>query len=151
MQFEDPPAPNNPSGLRMESGEEATAAKGSDLEEPPELGLEVASFLRGLLGTSKDEGDGMPLEPAVTEFSQWVPWRADKCKTPYLVGRVIGSARDRGPQKACQGGVGLILAPTADERIRNEGGQLPGSSHATMPSLAEVYAASPINLCMQGY
>ena len=24
----------------------------------------------------------MPPEPAVTEFSQWVPWSADKCKTP---------------------------------------------------------------------
>ena len=57
----------------MEYSEEATAAKGSDLEEPPELGLEVASFLRGLPGTSEDKGNRMPPEPAVTEFSQWVP------------------------------------------------------------------------------
>ena len=82
MQFEDPPAPNHPSGLRTESSEEATAAKGLDLEEPPELGLEVASFLRGSPGTSEDEGNRMPPEPAVTEFSQWVPWRANKHKTP---------------------------------------------------------------------
>ena len=82
MQFEDPPAPNHPSGPRTESSEEATTTKGLDLEEPPELGQEVTSFLRGSLETSEDEGNGMPLEPAVTEFSQWVLWRADKCKTP---------------------------------------------------------------------
>ena len=63
----------------MESGEETTATEGSDLEKPPELGLEVASFLRGSLGTSEYEGNRMPLEPMVTKFSQWVPWRADKC------------------------------------------------------------------------
>ena len=77
-----PSAPNCPSGLRTESSEEATATEGSDLEEPPELGPDLASLLRGSLGTSKDEGDKMPLEPVVTEFSQWVPWRADRCKTP---------------------------------------------------------------------
>ena len=81
MQFEDPPAPNCPSGLRMESSEEAATAEGSNLEEPPELGPEVASFLRGSLGTSEDKGNRMPPEPAVTEFRQWVPWRADRCKT----------------------------------------------------------------------
>ena len=82
VQFEDPPAPNCPSGQRMESGEEATTTEGSDLEEPPELGLEVASFLRGSLGTSKDKGNMMPHEPMVTEFSQWVLWRANNCETP---------------------------------------------------------------------
>ena len=82
VQFEDPPAPNHPSGPRMESSEEAATIKHLDLEEPPELGLEVASFLRGSPGTSEDEGNRMPLEPAVTEFSQWVLWRADRCETP---------------------------------------------------------------------
>ena len=82
MQFEDPPAPNCPSGQRTESSEEATTTEGSDLEETPELGLEVASFLRGSLGTSEDKGNGMPLEPTFTEFSQWVPWRANNCETP---------------------------------------------------------------------
>ena len=78
--FEKPPAPNCHSGLRMEYSEEAITTEGSDLEEPPELGLEVASFLRGSPGTSEDEGNGISPEPAVTEFSQWVQWRADKCK-----------------------------------------------------------------------
>ena len=82
MQFEDPPAPNCPSGPGTEPNKEGAATKGSDLEEPPELGLEVASFLRGLPGTSKDKDNRMPLEPSLTEFSQWVPWRADRCKTP---------------------------------------------------------------------
>ena len=82
MQFEVPPACNHPSGPRTESSEEAATDEGSDLEEPPELGPKVASFLRGSLGTSEDKGDRMPPEPVVTEFSQWVLWRADRCKTP---------------------------------------------------------------------
>ena len=66
MWFEEHPAPNCPSSLRMESSEEAATAEGLDLEEPLELGPEVASFLRGLTGTSEDEDNRMPLEPAVT-------------------------------------------------------------------------------------
>ena len=65
----------------MESSKEAASIEGLDLEEPLELGPEVASFLRGSMGTSEDEDDRMPLEPAVTEFSQWVLWRADRCET----------------------------------------------------------------------
>ena len=42
----------------------------------------MASFLRELLGTSEDEDDRMPPESAVTEFSQWVLRRADRCETP---------------------------------------------------------------------
>ena len=65
----------------MESSEEAATTEGLDLEEPPELRLEVASFLRGSMGTSKDKDDRMPPEPTVTEFSQWVPWKVNRCKT----------------------------------------------------------------------
>ena len=82
VQFEDPPAPSHPADSKMGSSEEGTTSKGSDLEEPLELGLVVASFLRGLPGTSKDEGDRMPPEPVVLEFSQWVPWKTKKCETP---------------------------------------------------------------------
>ena len=82
MQFEDPPAPSHPTDPKMGSSEEETTSEGSDLGEPPELGLTVASFLRGSPETSEDEGDRMPPEPAVLEFSQWVPWKAEKCKTP---------------------------------------------------------------------
>ena len=72
MWFEDPPAPNHLTDPKTGSGEEGATGKGSDLEEPPELGPEVASFLRGSPETSGDEGDMMPPEPAVLEFSQWV-------------------------------------------------------------------------------
>ena len=64
------PFPNHPSCLKTGSSEEGATAKASDLEEPLELGLVVASFLRGSPETSEDEGDRMPLEPTVTEFSQ---------------------------------------------------------------------------------
>ena len=76
MQFEDPPEPKT--GL----SEEGATDKGSDLEESPELKPAVAFFLRGLLEASRDEGNRMPPEPAVLEFSQWVPWKAKKCETP---------------------------------------------------------------------
>ena len=82
MQFEDPPASSHPNDLKMGSSEEGATSKSSDLEEPLELGLMVASFLRGLPETSEDEGNRVPPEPAVLEFSQWVPWKAEKCKTP---------------------------------------------------------------------
>ena len=42
----------------------------------------VASFLRGLPETSKDEDEEMSPEPGVLEFSWWVPWKAKRCKTP---------------------------------------------------------------------
>ena len=77
-----PPAPNHPTGPKTGSSEEGATGKGSDLEEPLELGQAVASFLRGLLEPSEDEGNRMPPEPVVLEFSQWVPWKAEKCKTP---------------------------------------------------------------------
>ena len=51
------------------------------MEEPLELKLTVASFLRGLPETSEDEGEEMPPEPMVLEFSQWVPWKAERCET----------------------------------------------------------------------
>ena len=41
----------------------------------------MASFLKGLLETSGDEGNVMSPEPTVLKFSQWVPWKAEKCET----------------------------------------------------------------------
>ena len=52
--FGDPPSPNCPTDPKTGSGEEGATSKGSDLEEPLELRLEVASFLRGLPDTSGD-------------------------------------------------------------------------------------------------
>ena len=52
------------------------------MEEPLELKLTVASFLRGSTETSEDEGEEVPPEPTVIEFSWWVPWKAKRCETP---------------------------------------------------------------------
>ena len=52
------------------------------MDELLELKPTVASFLRGLPETSKHEGEETSLEPPVTGFSQWVPWKAERCKTP---------------------------------------------------------------------
>ena len=81
MQFEDQPASSCPTDLKTGPSEEGINGKDSDLEELSELKPAVASFLRGLLGTPEDEGNRMPPEPMVLEFSQWVPWKAEKCKT----------------------------------------------------------------------
>ena len=80
VQFEEPPAPNCPTDPKTEPGKGGATDKGSDREEPLELGTEVVSFLRGLPETSKDEGNVMPLEPTVLEFSQWVSWRSRSVK-----------------------------------------------------------------------
>ena len=84
MQFEDQHAPSYPTDLKTGPNEEGTNGKDSDLEDLPELKLVVASFLRGLPDTSEDEGNRMPPEPTVLEFSQWVPWKAERCETPEL-------------------------------------------------------------------
>ena len=52
------------------------------MEELPELKPMVASFLQGLPETSDDEGKETPLEPAILDFSLWVPWKAERCETP---------------------------------------------------------------------
>ena len=54
----------------------------SDLGEPLELKAEVASFLEGSSETSDGESKEMPLEPAVSEFADWVRWKVGKCDTP---------------------------------------------------------------------
>ena len=52
------------------------------MDELLELKPTVASFLRGSLETSQDEGEETSPEPLVIEFSQWIPWKAKRCKTP---------------------------------------------------------------------
>ena len=80
--FKDQPAPSCLADPKTGPGEQGSNGKGSDLKEPPELKLVVASFLRGSPETSEDEGEETPLEPTVLEFSQWVPWKANRCETP---------------------------------------------------------------------
>ena len=73
MQFKDQPVPSHTANPKTEPSEQGSNGKGSDLEELPEFKPMVASFLRGLPETSEDE---------VLEFSWWVPWKAERCKTP---------------------------------------------------------------------
>ena len=82
MWFEDPLPSTTPTDLKTGPSEEGATGKGSDLEEPLELGPALAFFLRGSPEASKDEGDRMPPEPTVLEFAKWVPWKAEKYETP---------------------------------------------------------------------
>ena len=66
----------------MPSGREGSKGRDSSLGEPPELKPAVASFLWGSPETSDDEGEKMPLEPAVLDFAEWVPWKAERHDTP---------------------------------------------------------------------
>ena len=71
-QSADPEAPSGKRGLKAET----------DLGEPLELKPVVASFLWGSTETSDDEGEGMPPEPTVLDFAEWVHWKAERCNTP---------------------------------------------------------------------
>ena len=82
MQFEDLLVPSHTTDPKTESSGQGSNGKGSDLEEPPELKPMVASFLRGLPKTSEDKDEETSPEPPVREFSQWVSWKAERCKTP---------------------------------------------------------------------
>ena len=63
-------------------GEEGSEGGGSDLEELPELKPMVASSLQGLPETSDEEGEKTSPEPNIMDFAQWVPWKAERGKTP---------------------------------------------------------------------
>ena len=73
MQPEDCPAPYfeyHPSQRNSESGGEAAATEDPDLEELPELGLEVTCFLRGLAENSEEEDKKAP-----SPKPQWKSYR----------------------------------------------------------------------------
>ena len=82
VQFEEQPAPSHSANPKTQLSEEGSKGRGSDLEELPELKLTVASFLRGSPETSEDEGKKTPPEPTILDFSLWVLWKVERCKTP---------------------------------------------------------------------
>ena len=85
MQPESCPAPYfeyHPSRRNSESGREAMATKDPDLEEPLELGLEFACFLRGSAKNSEEEEKTPSPECPVKELHKWVTWKAGACETP---------------------------------------------------------------------
>ena len=85
MQPERCPAPYfeyNPSRRNSESSGEVIATEVPDLEEPPELGPEVTSFLRGSAENSEEEEKVPSPEPPMKELCKWVAWKAKTCETP---------------------------------------------------------------------
>ena len=72
----------HPSRRNLESGREAMAIKDPDLEEPPELRLEVTCFLRGSAENSEEEEKVPSPKPQVKEHHKWVAGKAEACKTP---------------------------------------------------------------------
>ena len=82
VRFADEATPRQSADPKTPLGEEWSEGRRSDLEEQPELQPTVASFLWGLPGTSNDEGKKTPPEPAISDFGQLVPWRAERCEMP---------------------------------------------------------------------
>ena len=66
----------------MPPGEMESEDGASNLGEPLELKVEVASFLEGSLETSDGKSEETPLEPPVSKFTNWERWKVGKCDTP---------------------------------------------------------------------
>ena len=66
----------------MPSGRMGSKGRDSDLGEPLQLKVEVASFLQGSSGMSEDKDEEMLPEPSVSKPAKWVQWRAKKCDIP---------------------------------------------------------------------
>ena len=66
----------------MPSGRTGSKARDLDLGEPPQLKVEVASFLQGSSETPEDEHEEMLPEPSISKSAEWVRWRAEKCDVP---------------------------------------------------------------------
>ena len=54
----------------------------SDLGEPPQLQAEVASFLQGSSEMPEEENEEMSPEPPVSQPTEWVLWKAERCDVP---------------------------------------------------------------------
>ena len=56
--------------------------KDSDLGEPPQLQVEVASFLQGSSEMPEDKDEEVLPEPSIYKSTKWVQWKAEKCEIP---------------------------------------------------------------------
>ena len=54
----------------------------SDLGDLPQLQAEVASFLQCSPKTAKEDSKGTSLEPPISQHTEWVQWKAEKCEVP---------------------------------------------------------------------
>ena len=66
----------------MPSGRTGSKGRDSDLGEPLQLKVEVASFLQGSSKTLEDKNEEMLPEPSVSKSAKWVRWRVKKCDIP---------------------------------------------------------------------
>ena len=78
--FTDQSTPSRPIELDTHQGGTGSEDRESDLGDPPELKVEVASFLQGSSEMSGNED--LPLEPPVSRPADWVQWRAEECDLP---------------------------------------------------------------------
>ena len=77
-----PTLKTTPPGETQESDGEGVATEDPDLEEPPELGLEVTCFLRGLAKNLETEGKAPSPKPPLKELHKWVTWKVEACELP---------------------------------------------------------------------
>ena len=80
--FASKPIPGRSTNPHMPPGEMESEDRASDLGEPPELKVEVASFLEGSSEMLDGKSEEMPPELAVSKFADWVRWKVGKCDTP---------------------------------------------------------------------
>ena len=66
----------------MPSGRMGSKGRDSDLGEPLQVKVEVASFFQGSPRTSEDKDEEMLPEPSVSKPAKWVQWRAKKFDIP---------------------------------------------------------------------
>ena len=66
----------------MASGGMGSEGGDSDLGEPPQLQAEVASFLQGSSKMPGEEDEEMLPEPPISQSTEWVQWKAEKCDVP---------------------------------------------------------------------
>ena len=150
VRFADEPSPSQSTDPQMPLGGEGSKGTGSALEEPPELKPTVASFLRGSPETLHEEGKKMPLEPDIMDFSQWVPWKAERCETPDWWEEMLAVLVKEDARKLTREVRASFVLPVI-VGIWLKGGHSPGSCCTTMPLKKEVYAPIQLNLCMQGH
>ena len=86
VQLEDCHAPYfkyHPSQRSLESKEDVVATEDLNLEELPELGLEVTCFLQGSAKSLEEENMKVPSpEPPIEKLQKWVTWKAWAYETP---------------------------------------------------------------------
>ena len=67
----------HPSQRSLESGGEAAVTEDLNLEELPELGLEITCFLQGSAKSLGEENMKVPSpKPLIEELQKWVTWKA---------------------------------------------------------------------------